>query len=217
MFTGIIQEVGSLKKKVNRGDKYQLTVEANKVTKDLTRGESVAVNGTCLTVVEFDEHSFTADVMPETVESTNLDHLKRGAPVNLELPVTVDEFFGGHLVAGHVDGRGVINDITVQKNARLLQITIPQKLEKYLVDKGSVAVDGISLTIAELGADFFVVSLIPETWENTNLYYYSRGDEVNVETDLIGKYVVKTAEKFNKKGEERSELSRDFLQQNGFL
>lgn len=216
LFTGIIQEVGTMEQKVERGDDFQLTIKADEITTELTQGESVAVNGTCLTVVEFSSSQFTADVMPETVKNTNLRLLKKGSPVNLELPVKPDSFFGGHMVTGHIDGRGLVSDIDREGNARVVTIEIPEELNKYLVAKGSVAVNGVSLTIASLGENVFRISLIPETWQQTNLKYLKPGVEVNVETDLIGKYVVKMMEN-QKQDSDDSGMDRDFLRENGFL
>ena len=218
MFTGIVQEVGNLEKKERQGQDYKLKIKAREITTRLTRGESVAVNGTCLTVVEYDSSSFTADVMPETVNKTNLRKLEKGSPVNLELPVTPNSFFGGHLVTGHVDGPGFIDDIYYEGKARVIVVRIDEQLEKYIVPKGSVALNGVSLTIAGLEQNFFRVSLIPETFQNTNLKFLEVGSEVNIETDLIGKYVVKMmGNGENRQPEQGSSIDRQFLQENGFF
>lgn len=218
MFTGIIQEIGVLARKDRRGEEFRLILEAEDIIPDLSRGESVAVNGVCLTVVEFDAGSFQADVMPETVRSTNLELLNRGDQVNLELPVGPDSFFGGHLVTGHIDGRGRVQKISQDGNARLVTVAIEPELEKYMVDKGSVAVNGVSLTISSLQENSFQVSLIPETWEQTNLQFLSTGSKVNIETDLIGKYIVKMLDKSQPESQQRgSQIDQSFLQENGFL
>ncbi len=216
LFTGIIQETGSLKNKIEKKNKYQLKIEASQVLNGITRGESIAVNGVCLTVVQFTGSSFTADVMPETVKKTNLQDLKKGARVNLEQPVKIDSFFGGHLVTGHIDDTGLIKNITQEKNAYLITINITDELEKYMVDKGSVAINGVSLTIMKVDKNSLKVSLIPETWKETNLQYVKPGDRVNIETDLIGKYVYKIIGD-NQQTKDDSVLNKEFLKNKGFL
>lgn len=217
MFTGIVQEVGFLLKKERQGSDYKLTVKADKITSQLTRGESVAVNGTCLTVEEYGPNSFQAHVMPETVNRTNLRKLEKGSAVNLELPVKPDGFFGGHMVTGHVDGHGLIEDIYNEGKAKIIEVKIDSSLEKYMVQKGSVALNGVSLTIADLQKNLFRVSLIPETVGKTNLNLLETGDEVNIETDLIGKYVVKMMEKNEQQSTDKSRIDRKFLQEKGFI
>ena len=219
LFTGIIEEIGVLKKKERGNNKFQLVIEANKVTADLTKGESIAVNGVCLTVVEYTDQYFRADVMPETLKNTNLDKLVRGVRVNLELPLQPHDFMGGHIVSGHIDGIGTIERIEEDNNAKLVEIQFPGHLEKYIVDKGSIAINGISLTIVKVENNIFQVSLIPETWRETNLKYIDSGDKINLETDIIGKYIVKMIGKYNNLENEtnQSQIDKDFLKENGFL
>ncbi|MFW6006662.1 MAG: riboflavin synthase [Halanaerobiales bacterium] len=219
LFTGIIEEIGILKNKYMAGDKYQVSIEAEEVIKKLTIGESIAVNGTCLTVVDFDDYNFTADVMPETLNSTNLKELEKGERVNLELPLTPVDFMGGHMVTGHIDGTGKIESIKAEKNARLVDISFDPDLQKYMVDKGSVALNGVSLTIARIKQNTLRVSLIPETWNKTNFSYIKIGDTINIETDLIGKYVLQfvQGEENNNQLQDDSRLNKNFLRENGFI
>ncbi len=217
MFTGIIQEIGVLKERISTNDKYQLIIEGKKVLNNLHKGDSIAVNGVCLTVVNFNKESFSADIMPETLRATNLGRLKKGARVNLEQAVRADGFFGGHLVAGHVEDIGSVKKITPEKNARVVEITVNPELTKFMVDKGSIALNGVSLTIMQVFKDFLSVSLIPETWNNTNLKGIKVGDEINIETDLIAKYVVKMMEKGNIAGYKKTGIDKNLLKENGFL
>ncbi len=217
MFTGIVQEVGILKERKNAEDRYQLMVEGSKVLEMISKGDSIAVNGVCLTVVEFTDKMFTADVMPETLRATNLCKLKIGSRVNLEQAVRADGFFGGHLVTGHVDGTGIVKKTRKEKNARLVEIELTEGLIDYMVDKGSVALNGASLTIMKVLSNSITVSLIPETWNYTNLNGIKVGDEINIETDLIGKYVFKMLNKDRGKQNKKSNIDKDFLSENGFL
>lgn len=215
MFTGIIKEIGYLKKRTSTADKYQLEISAEKVLGRVERGDSIAVNGVCLTVVQYTDSDFVVDVMPGTLEATNLSGLKPGAALNLEPAVTADSFLGGHIVTGHVDGTGKIVSIVPQKNARLVQIEFDENLNSYMVDKGSVALNGISLTIYELRDNNLTVSLIPETWNQTTFKNVRVGDKINIETDIIGKYILKLLKKGDYQKEE-STLNMNFLKENGF-
>ncbi len=214
MFTGIVQEIGTLRKKKEDNNKFQLVIAGSKVLKNIKQGESIAVNGICLTVISCTDSFFTADVMPETLRNTNLNKLKKGAKVNLEQAVRPDSFFSGHLVTGHIDGTGTIKKIKREYNSRIIEVKINSKLEKFMVDKGSVTINGVSLTIVRVDRDNVAVSLIPETWRQTIFKFATPGVEVNIETDMIGKYVVKMMRKqtnFN------PNLNKDFLRENGFL
>ncbi len=218
MFTGIIQEIGILKNKYKSENKYQLQIGVDEVLADLTIGESIAVNGVCLTVVSFSENSFTADVMPETLRKTNLENTNKGDKLNLELPLKPGDLMGGHMVSGHIDGVGILKDVKAEKNAKIISVEFDSELDKYMVDKGSVAINGISLTIMEVQDNILKVSLIPETWEKTNLKYIQPGDKINIETDLIGKYVVKMWEKYQDSDRKSdSNIDRSFLAENGFM
>ena len=187
MFTGIIEEMGivkSIKSKV-------ITIEANKIFDDLKLGDSVAVNGTCLTVSSFSNKIFNADITSETLSRTNLGDLKSGFKVNLERALTLNGRLGGHIVSGHIDGVGIVKNISEKYEDIELVIEVPTNLMKYIIEKGSVAVDGISLTIAKVdnNKNNFSVAIIPHTLKETVLYYKKAGDKVNIENDIIGKYV----------------------------
>lgn len=158
---------------------------------DVKLGDSIAVNGTCLTVVDYSHSWFTADVMPETVDRTVLARLKAGDAVNLERTLRLGDRFGGHMVSGHIDGLGTISLLQKDDNAILVSITAPADILKFVIKKGSIAIDGISLTVVDCGADWFTVSLIPHTAAQTTLSFKQVGDPVNLETDIIGKYVEK--------------------------
>lgn len=216
MFTGIIQEVGRLKEKITADDKYQLVIEARKVLKNVDKGDSIAVNGICLTVVEFTDSYFRSDVMPETLRATNLSKLHQGSKVNLEQAVRADGFFGGHLVSGHIDGVGQLKKITPENNAHVLEIAVDPELTQYMIDRGSVAINGISLTVMKVYERTFTVSLIPETFKYTNLSELKIGDEINIETDLIGKYVFKMIKMAGEKKNTTSNIDENFLKENGF-
>lgn len=189
MFTGIIEEVGRFSQFAQGPSGGRLTIEAAKVTDDLNEGDSVAVNGVCLTAVEISPSSFSADVSPETLDRTTLGSLKPGSAVNLERAMLPTTRFGGHIVQGHVDGRGTFVSAEQSGDFRTVRIGFPAELSQYFVHKGSVAVEGISLTIADLAADHFDIAVIPETWRLTNLSRLAGGDPVNLEADIIAKYV----------------------------
>lgn len=207
MFTGIVEEVGSIK---NIGD-GKITIAAKKVLEDVNLGDSIAVNGICLTVASFDETSFTADIMPETVRRTSLSVTKENSSVNLERALTLSSRLGGHIVSGHIDGVGEIVSLTIEKNALLMKIKADKSILKCIVEKGSIALDGISLTVVIVTANDFTVSLIPHTREITNLKEKKQGSLINIETDIIGKYVEKLLGK-----SKETNITRDFLIENGF-
>lgn len=218
MFTGIVQEIGNLKQQVLGSNKYQLIIAGKKILNNASKGDSIAVNGVCLTIVDYSTNSFTADIMPETLNSTNLKNLQRGEGVNLEQAVQPDGFFGGHLVTGHVDCLGRINHITSNKNAKIIEVSADEKLTDYIVDKGSVALNGVSLTVVEVNKSSFSVSLIPETWNKTTFKNIKTGDEINIETDLLGKYVVKMMKKWrDNDNNKKNKIHKNFLKQNGFF
>ncbi|MCI6283978.1 riboflavin synthase [Selenomonas sp.] len=185
MFTGIIEELG----RVRRIGGGRLAIDAQRVLEDVHIGDSIAVNGICLTVTSFDARGFTADVMPETVRRTSLDGLAVHSPVNLERALAVGARLGGHIVSGHIDGTGMVETLTREGNALLLSVTAAPTLVRGIVEKGSVALDGISLTVVSVTDDAFTVSLIPHTLETTNLHTKKAGSRVNIETDILGKYV----------------------------
>lgn len=187
MFTGIVEEVGRIKA-IGSG---VLQVSASKVLEDVQLGDSIAVNGICLTVTEFSGSSFRADVMPETIRRTSLAELKIGSPVNLERALTLSSRLGGHIVSGHIDGVGRIVSLKDDKNAILMKVAADVGILHYIVEKGSVALDGISLTVAAVTDRDFTVSLIPHTRQVTNLSSKGEGSLINIENDVVGKYVEK--------------------------
>ena len=189
MFTGIIEELGSVRSIEERGENARIVIEARVVTEGTSHGDSIAVNGVCLTALDIHDDSFAADVSRETLLRSTLGSLKPGTPVNLERAVTPATRLGGHMVQGHVDARGKFVSVADHGDSWTLRIGFPPEIARYLVFKGSVAVEGISLTIANLGEDYFEIAIIPKTWEVTNLSHLRPGDGVNLEVDVIGKYV----------------------------
>ncbi len=212
MFTGIVEEVGKVKS-ISNG---LLQIEATKVLEDVHTGDSIAVNGICLTVTAFTAHSFQADVMPETIRRTSLNELKLGSPVNLERAMAVGSRFGGHIVSGHIDGTGRIISLKEDKNAVLMKITADSSLLRYIVEKGSVALDGISLTVASVTDRDFTVSLIPHTRQVTNLSAKGEGSTINIENDVVGKYVEKLLKPAEVEKKTSSGVTMEFLMSNGF-
>lgn len=211
MFTGIVEEVGTIKQ-ISPG---RLQIQAEIVLADTKCGDSIAVNGTCLTVTALGSNWFTADVMPETLRCTSLGQLKSGSPVNLERALTLNSRLGGHIVSGHVDGMGKIISLHDEGNAVLMEVSAAEDVMRYVVKKGSVALDGISLTVADIKTESFVVSLIPHTREVTALREKKAGDTLNIETDIIGRYTEKLL-KLNEEKAEPSKLTREFLTKYGF-
>ena len=189
MFTGLVEERGTIVALDELSDSVRLTVRGPLVTSDAGHGDSIAVNGVCLTVVAHGEDSFTADVMRETLVRSSLGSLNAGDDVNLERAARMDARIGGHLVQGHVDGTAEVLVISPSENWTLIKFSLPSELGRYVVDKGSITVDGVSLTVVEAGEDFFTVSLIPETLSATTLGSRMVGDLVNLEVDAIAKYV----------------------------
>lgn len=216
MFTGLVEELGKVKALVKGAKSVRLTVAAAKILGDVKTGDSIAVNGTCLTVVDYGDTWFTADVMPETVERTALAYLKIGDSVNLERTLRLGDRFGGHIVSGHIDGTGSILDMKRDDNAVVVRIEAKPEIMKYIIKKGSIAIDGISLTIVDCGANWFTVSLIPHTAAMTTLGIKTAGDTVNLENDVIGKYVEKLLGLENSQNNKPTTLTMDFLHENGF-
>ncbi|ERM91281.1 riboflavin synthase [Caldanaerobacter subterraneus] len=207
MFTGIIEETGTVKNIIH-GTFTKIVIKCGKVLEGTKIGDSIAVNGVCLTVTNMSNESFAADVMPETMRASNLKDLKIGSIVNLERALQVGRRMGGHIVTGHIDCVGKIIDKRQEKNAFIFKIAINEKFAKYIVRKGSIAVDGISLTVVEDGYDYFTVSVIPHTMLKTTLGYKGVGDSVNIEVDILSKYVEKLIGKKDIK---------DLLKENGFI
>ncbi|MCH5265174.1 MAG: riboflavin synthase [Lachnospiraceae bacterium] len=215
MFTGIIEEIGEIAS-VNRGSQSAvLHIHCQEVLKGTKIGDSIAVNGVCLTVTTMGESGYTADVMAETLERSSLGHLKPGSRVNLERAMPVDGRFGGHIVAGHIDGTGTVQEITRDETAVWYRISAESELLRYIVEKGSITIDGISLTVAKVGPADFQVSIIPHTQAGTVLADRRKGDIVNLETDIIGKYVEKLCKPRKTEGKE-SRITMEFLAENGF-
>ena len=188
MFTGLVEELGEVLAVDELVDAVRLTVRGPQVTADATEGSSIAVNGTCLTVVETGSGAFTADVMAETLARTSLAGVRPGRRVNLERPLRLSDRLGGHLVQGHVDGTGDLLERRNSEHWAVVRLSIPDGLARYVVEKGSVAVDGVSLTVSAVGDGWFEVSLIPTTLEATTLGRIERGDRVNLEVDVLAKY-----------------------------
>ena len=189
MFTGIIEELGSVRSVERKGDGARMVISAAAVTSDLNEGDSVAVNGVCLTALDISEGSFAADVSRETLDRSTLGRISQGTKVNLERAVTPTTRLGGHIVQGHVDGRGTFLGAVSEGDFWTVKIGFPEDLARYLVYKGSVSVEGISLTIASLSDGHFEIAVIPKTWQLTNLSTLKQGDPVNLEVDVIAKYV----------------------------
>lgn len=191
MFTGLVAELGTVVALTESSTSCRLSVKARKVMDNLKLGDSVAVNGTCLTVVALSGSGFTADVMPETVRRTTMHLLQPGSKVNLERTVRPMDGLDGHIVTGHVEGVGTISSIMAEGNARVYTVSTPKELLRYIVPKGSITIDGISLTVTRVTDSDFGVSLIPHTAAATTLGYKGPGDKVNLETDILAKYVEK--------------------------
>ena len=216
MFTGIVEEIGKVIF-IEHGSKSAiLSIKAEKIMSDINIGDSIAVNGVCLTVTNYSKDSFLVDIMYETLERSSLASLKSGIDVNLERAMPFNGRFGGHIVSGHIDGIGEIIEIKKYDNAIWYKISTKDKILRYIVEKGSIAIDGISLTVAKLGDKDFSVSIIPHTSKNTILNQKNIGDKVNLENDCIGKYIEKFLTIDNSKNSKESSINMDFLLKNGF-
>lgn len=216
MFTGLVEEIGTIDSIAKGVKSAKIKIKAKKILKEVRIGDSISTNGVCLTVTEFNKDNFVVDVMAETMRRSNLNEVKKGDKVNLERALSIGDRLGGHIVSGHIDGTGIIKDVKKEENAVWVTIKAPLDILKYIVLKGSIAIDGISLTVAYVDDEVFKVSIIPHTKDETTLLKKDIGNKVNLECDLIGKYV----EKFLKVGEDeksKSSINMSFLQQNGFL
>ncbi|MCT4509327.1 MAG: riboflavin synthase [Tepidibacter sp.] len=216
MFTGLIEEIGTIhtiKKGLNSA---QITIGATKILSDVKLGDSISTNGVCLTVIEFTKNSFTVDVMPETMRRSNLNNLKHGSLVNLERALKINDRLGGHIVSGHIDGVGKIKKIEEEDNATWVSIEASSNILKYIIEKGSIAIDGTSLTVAYAGLDIFKVSIIPLTKDKTTLLGKTVGDEVNLECDMMGKYIERLLS-FKQDEKKETKIDLDFLAKNGFM
>lgn len=213
MFTGIIEEIGTVQSFNLHQTNAELTVECSKILKDTKLGDSISVNGVCQTVVKKSANSFTAEVSDETLKVTNFFQIKSGDKVNLERAMTLTERMGGHVVQGHVDNIAKLISITQKNNFYNMKFELKPELLKHVIKKGSIAINGISLTVADIQENTITIAVIPHTFENTNLSMLSIGQNVNIETDIFAKYVEKIL--FNNKA--KSTISEDFLKENGFL
>ncbi len=218
MFTGIVEEIGKIKDITSKGNALQLSISCSLVLEDVQVGDSIAVNGICLTVTSFSAHHFNADVMPETFRSTSLATLHTGAPVNLERALPLGGRLGGHLVSGHIDGTGTVVGRRNENNALWLDIQATPAIMRYIVSKGSVCVDGTSLTVSDLSDTTFSISLIPHTAEVTILSTKKNGSLVNVECDLLAKYVEKLMKPsgIEPTSGNGAHMSLEWLQKHGF-
>ena len=213
MFTGIVEELGRIRRVLPGAQAGKITIAAHTVLEGTRIGDSIAVNGVCLTVVALGEDEFTADIMPETLRKSALGQLRVGDPVDLERALPADGRFGGHIVSGHIDGTGRIKEVRVEQNAHVVTIEAPREILDLVVEKGSIAIDGISLTVAAVGATTFSVSVIPHTAEQTVLLKKHAGDLVNLENDIVGKYVQKL---LSRAGSPSGGITMDYLIENGF-
>ncbi len=217
MFTGLIEELGEIRSISKKGNSMRLSIAAHKIMTDLAIGDSIAINGICLTVTDFASGRFSVDVMPETVSRTSLNGLKVGSKINLERAMAADGRFGGHFVSGHIDGVATLLAKKSIDNAEIFKFKFAAELQKYLVPKGSIAVDGISLTIADLGVNEFTVSIIPHTLRETNLADLELGDQVNLEVDMLAKYVesILSGSEIVAK-QKKNNITEEFLKEQGF-
>ena len=219
MFTGIIEEIGEILAMQKGAESMILTIKAKEILDDVKSGDSIATNGVCLTVVGLGGNLFKADVMHETMNRSSLGKLKIGSKVNLERAMRADGRFGGHMVAGHIDGTGKITDIHKDDNAVWYTITTDPQILRYIIEKGSIAIDGISLTVAGVTQENFSVSVIPHTLQQTTLAERRKGDIVNLENDMVGKYIEKflVHQMQNDARKSTSQIDKNFLAINGFI
>lgn len=216
MFTGIIEEIGTVRRVLSGSTAGEIAIRAKTVLEGAKLGDSIAVNGVCLTVTGLLGDGFTADVMPETLRRTNLGKLTSGSPVNLERAMAADGRFGGHIVSGHIDGVGTIRSQRREANAVWLTISAAKSILDLIVMKGSITIDGVSLTVADLTADSFAVSIIPHTGAQTILLQKRPGDPVNLENDVIGKYVQRLLTPYQNTPPRTGGITEEFLMQYGF-
>lgn len=216
MFTGIIEELGKISKFEKRGDGAKIKISARIVIKDSIEGDSISVNGVCLTAIDIKSDSFAADVSNETLQRSTLGRLNTGAPVNLERAVTPTTRLGGHIVQGHVDATGKFLQAVQDGGFWTVRVGFPAEISKYLIYKGSISVEGISLTVANLADDYFEIAVIPKTWQMTNLHALKNGDAVNLEADTIAKYVERIM-LYGQTGEKSGGITMDKLNKLGFV
>ena len=214
MFTGIIEDIGKVESVKSGLEAANLRIESEVIASDLKLGDSVSVNGVCLTVTEFNKSGFTVDAVPETMRRSNLGTLRAGSMVNLERALRVGDRMGGHMMSGHVDSKGVVQSVDQDENAWWFTISLGNEFIRYLIPKGSVGIDGISLTVVDVHEDRFTVSVIPHTWKETTLAHLKKGDEVNIECDMTAKYI----ERFLAfRDRPKQDITMDYLKENGYL
>lgn len=216
MFTGIIEEVGTVRRVLSGGTAGEISIRAAAVLEGTHIGDSIAVNGVCLTVTGMTGDGFTADVMPETLRRTNLGRLNSDSRVNLERAMAAGGRFGGHIVSGHIDGVGTIRSMRREENAVWVTIAAPTHILRLIVEKGSIAIDGVSLTVAEVTSETFSVSIIPHTGAQTILLSKRPGEQVNLENDVVGKYVQRLLEPYQTETPKSGGITEEFLMQYGF-
>lgn len=216
MFTGLIEEIGIIDAIASGQKSMKLSVKAKKILENIKIGDSISTNGVCLTVTDFTKNSFTVDVMPETMRLTNLGKLKNGSYVNLERALKVSDRLGGHIVSGHIDGTGSIKEYKEEDNATWVTIETNRSVIKYIIPKGSISIDGTSLTVVDVFENSFRVSLIPITKKETIILMKKVGDEVNLECDIVGKYIERFL-KFEDNKKDKETIDINFLMENGFL
>ena len=216
MFTGIIEEIGNIESISKKGGGLRIHVSAPKSTSELDINDSVAINGVCQTVISKKENIFEVEAVEETLKKTTFGNLKHRDAVNLELPMRLNERLGGHLVLGHVDCTGTIKEVIQRNNSWMYTIEFPKLFSKYVIQVGSIAIDGVSLTIAELSGNQLTVSIIPHTMENTIFKYYNIKRKVNLEFDIVGKYIERIHEERNKKPNQPNILSEKILKKAGY-
>jgi riboflavin synthase len=212
MFTGLVEEVGQIRVSQNRGDGLSLTIQASHILKDITEGDSIAVDGVCLTVEHFTAQDFSVQAVGETVSRSTLGHKSVGHAVNLERAMQASSRFGGHFVQGHVDGVGVIEAIEKRDPGYWLTVAVPDDITKFIVEKGSITLDGLSLTVAKIADSKIAVAIIPHTWGVTTLHYKKAGDKINIEVDILAKYINNFMQPYEKK----NGLTLDKLSELGF-
>ncbi len=216
MFTGIIEEIGTVRAITKSEKAARISIDAIRVLEDVKLGDSISTNGVCLTVTDFSKSSFTVDVMAETIRRSNLGLLTPDMEVNLERALKASDRLGGHIVSGHIDGTGKIVSLKKEDNAVWVTVSAERNLLKYIISKGSIAIDGISLTVAYVDDNVFEVSIIPHTKESTTLLHKKVGDVLNLECDLVGKYIEKLMI-YGKNEPVESKIDMEFLQRNGFV
>lgn len=215
MFTGLVEEIGIVESVILGVNSARITIRAKKIIEDIKLGDSISTNGVCLTVTNYTQNDFSVDAMPETMRRSNLGILRRGSRVNLERALKLGDRLGGHIVSGHIDGVGIVKGFKKEDNATWVHIEAGLEITKYIVHKGSIAVDGTSLTVADVDDNSFKVSIIPLTKDETTILEKNIGDQVNLECDMVGKYIEKLV-MLKKYKQPKKDIDMSFLVENGF-